>query len=63
MSHLHIVTTAAQELDADTVEAMGLDSTGRGIVVPRCKLHPAFEADYCPTCGTSQVIGANGRTR
>lgn len=23
----------------------------------RCTLHPAFEADYCPSCGTAQVIG------
>ena len=22
----------------------------------RCKAHPAFEADYCPGCGTSTVI-------
>jgi hypothetical protein len=21
-----------------------------------CATHPAFEADYCPTCGTAQVI-------
>ena len=23
----------------------------------RCKQHPAFEADYCPSCGTAQIIG------
>lgn len=23
----------------------------------RCASHPAFEADYCPSCGTAQVIG------
>lgn len=23
----------------------------------RCAQHPAFEADYCPSCGTSRVIG------
>lgn len=23
----------------------------------RCAQHPAFEADYCPSCGTSIVIG------
>lgn len=23
----------------------------------RCTEHPAFEADYCPSCGTAQVIG------
>lgn len=22
----------------------------------RCEKHPAFEADYCPSCGTSAVI-------
>ncbi len=22
----------------------------------RCALHPAYEADYCPACGTSAVI-------
>jgi len=22
----------------------------------RCAEHPAFEADYCPRCGTAQVI-------
>jgi len=25
---------------------------------PRCGKHPAYEADYCPSCGTSRVIGA-----
>lgn len=23
----------------------------------RCPKHPAFEADYCPTCGTAQPVG------
>jgi hypothetical protein len=23
----------------------------------RCKIHPAYEADYCPSCGTARVIG------
>jgi hypothetical protein len=23
----------------------------------RCELHRAYEADYCPLCGTAQVIG------
>lgn len=23
----------------------------------RCEKHPAYEADYCPGCGTAQVIG------
>lgn len=23
----------------------------------RCELHPAYEADYCPLCGTARVIG------
>ena len=22
----------------------------------RCSEHPAFEADYCPSCGTAQTI-------
>lgn len=24
---------------------------------PRCALHPAYEPDYCPLCGTARVIG------
>jgi len=24
---------------------------------PRCEAHPAYEADYCPVCGTARVIG------
>lgn len=24
---------------------------------PRCAQHPAFEADYCPVCGTTTPIG------
>ena len=24
----------------------------------RCLQHPAYEADYCPLCGTARVIGA-----
>lgn len=87
--------------DADTVEAAGLDSTGRSsgaatwadvnaatgnaidrrqvqilrselaaldtatdrhlaavhVGPKRCALHRAFDADYCPSCGTSQRIG------
>jgi hypothetical protein len=23
----------------------------------RCKQHPAFEADYCPSCGTARPVG------
>lgn len=23
----------------------------------RCPEHPAYEADYCPSCGTARVIG------
>lgn len=23
----------------------------------RCDKHPAYEADYCPGCGTARVIG------
>ncbi len=38
---------AADLLDAETV-----------IVEPTmCSLHPAYEADYCPRCGTATVIG------
>jgi hypothetical protein len=52
--------------DADSVEAAGLDSTGRTggpytvADVARARLcteHPAYEADYCPVCGTARVIG------
>ena len=24
----------------------------------RCTEHPAYEADYCPVCGSARVIGA-----
>lgn len=24
----------------------------------RCEAHPAYEANYCPLCGTARVIGA-----
>jgi hypothetical protein len=23
----------------------------------RCSEHPAYDADYCPVCGTARVIG------
>jgi hypothetical protein len=26
-------------------------------VGPRCTEHPAYEADYCPVCGTAREIG------
>ena len=52
---------------ADEVEAAGLDSTGRtggpytrrdvAVATGRCPEHPAFDADYCPVCGTARVIG------
>jgi len=38
-------------LDQDDRPALTLVAGGR------CKLHPAFEADYCPTCGTAQLVG------
>jgi hypothetical protein len=25
----------------------------------RCELHPAYDADYCPLCGTAREIGSN----
>lgn len=25
----------------------------------RCATHPAYDADYCPSCGTARVIGDN----
>jgi len=24
----------------------------------RCELHPVYESDYCPICGTARTIGA-----
>lgn len=24
----------------------------------RCAEHPAYEADYCPACGTARIIGS-----
>lgn len=29
---------------------------GLGMTTARCTLHPAYEADYCPRCGTATVI-------
>lgn len=26
----------------------------------RCELHPAYEADYCPVCGTAVLISERG---
>lgn len=28
----------------------------REVVPARCAAHPAFEADYCPSCGTAAII-------
>jgi len=30
---------------------------------PRCEIHPAFEAEYCPSCGTSRRIGEQSDSR
>jgi hypothetical protein len=27
------------------------------IAATRCTEHPAYEADYCPVCGTAREIG------
>lgn len=29
------------------------------VLAGRCTEHPAFDADYCPTCGTARQIGGN----
>lgn len=41
--HLHVVpsSTGPRMAPADT----------------RCPEHPAYEADYCPVCGTAREIG------
>lgn len=43
-------------------KATGVTALPRLSVVPdtkpgRCTAHPAYEADYCPLCGTATVIG------
>lgn len=38
-----------------TVVADDLDGAGT-----RCADHPAYEADYCPLCGTAVELGRNG---
>jgi len=61
-----------QAASFDEVEAAGLDATlrdGRGPytnrqvrqapAATRCPDHHAYDADYCPVCGTARVIGGN----
>jgi hypothetical protein len=49
------VDLAIEKLD-DTLRRIGVGTVGTSTAVPtsnRCALHPAFEADYCPACGTA----------
>jgi hypothetical protein len=48
--------TAGQWLaDGDNYCAAPIGHTRHAPV--RCPQHPAFDADYCPVCGTDVVIG------
>lgn len=65
----HLRLLSSDELaSAEEVEALGLDSTGRfsgpytradlaRILGGRCSKHRAYDADYCPLCGTAREIG------
>lgn len=44
-------TDSDQELtDAEIIERRRTAGTGR------CPLHPAYDADYCPGCGTATQV-------
>lgn len=58
------------QLDGNWYDASGVQATAQqhdaleqlaarqqATASTRCQAHPAFEADYCPTCGTAQRIG------
>lgn len=43
-----------------TIDGVTLCTSHRGLLskyATRCAAHPAYEADYCPVCGTARVIG------
>jgi hypothetical protein len=41
-------------IDADLTAVTILDEPAKPT---RCTIHPAYEADYCPPCGTTTLIG------
>lgn len=49
-------TTYGVRVNADSVVAVEAKQAARPAMV-LCELHPAFEADYCPSCGTARRIG------
>lgn len=54
---MNTTTTAnGVRVNTDAVAALAAIRAARAAVA-MCATHPAFEADYCPSCGTAQVIG------
>lgn len=59
---VHVLTITTDGMLAYVVKGRdaGYVPVGNLTAVPapaRCAQHPAFDADYCPSCGTSRVIG------
>lgn len=51
---------AAQLAAADLLRALHVEPASSPAPAPRpprCERHPAYEADNCPGCGTSEEIG------
>lgn len=48
---------AALEDAAAAADYMAALVRSRGAAAARCATHPAFDADYCPTCGTTTPVG------
>jgi len=50
------VTASGVRVNNDSLAALAALKASRPAIV-KCDKHPAFEADYCPSCGTSRQMG------
>jgi hypothetical protein len=48
---------AALEDAAAAADYMAELVRARGAAPARCATHPAYDADYCPVCGTAALVG------
>lgn len=51
------LAAAGEVRPAELTTGLGIHKRVVAVQDGRCPEHPAYEADYCPVCGTARVIG------
>jgi hypothetical protein len=54
---LALVSSTTKACANPEVEHPGFPCAHPVLAPERCTEHPAYDADYCPVCGTARVIG------